>query len=157
MRDADGENAWPTTDLVTTQGARRRACPGWRLRSSTAGRRMLTPNRFPFLQALPSFEAFGRFLETANPLAFWVQAVQMAWLSWFGAARDLMLPYNVAQAQLKPPGSQSLNTKAPRSAADLLVKPPIRSTVSVHVSTAINRRGDRDVIARLWCKQFARR
>jgi len=37
------------------------------------------------LQAMPSFEAFGRSLEAANPLAFWVQAVQMAWLPWFGA------------------------------------------------------------------------
>ena len=34
------------------------------------------------LQATPSFEAFGRFLETANPLVFWAQAAQMAWLPW---------------------------------------------------------------------------
>jgi hypothetical protein len=39
------------------------------------------------LQATPSFEAFGRFLETANPFAFWAQAVQMAWLPWLNAAR----------------------------------------------------------------------
>jgi hypothetical protein len=32
------------------------------------------------LQAVPSFEAFGRFLETANPFAFWAQVAQMAWL-----------------------------------------------------------------------------
>ena len=25
------------------------------------------------LQAMPSFEAFGRYLETANPFAFWAQ------------------------------------------------------------------------------------
>lgn len=25
------------------------------------------------LQAVPSFEAFGRFVETANPFAFWVK------------------------------------------------------------------------------------
>jgi hypothetical protein len=30
------------------------------------------------LQAVPSFEAFGRFLQTANPFAFWVQAAQLA-------------------------------------------------------------------------------
>src|SRR5262249_12040651 len=36
------------------------------------------------LQAMPSFEAFGRSLEAANPLAFWAQAVQMAWLPWLG-------------------------------------------------------------------------
>ena len=34
------------------------------------------------LQAMPSFEAFGRFLETANPFALWAQAVQLAWLPW---------------------------------------------------------------------------
>jgi hypothetical protein len=28
------------------------------------------------LQAKPSFEAFGRFLETANPFVFWAQAME---------------------------------------------------------------------------------
>ena len=41
------------------------------------------------LQAAPSFEAFGRLLETANPLAFWAKAAQMAWLPWLGATRML--------------------------------------------------------------------
>jgi len=55
------------------------------------------------LQATPSFEAFGRSLEAANPLAFWTQAMQLAWLpllggswlgaSWLGASRALMLPW----------------------------------------------------------------
>jgi len=55
------------------------------------------------LQAVPSFEAFGRSLQAANPLAFWVQAAQLAWLpllggswlgaSWLGASRALMLPW----------------------------------------------------------------
>lgn len=55
------------------------------------------------LQATPSFEAFGRSLEAANPLAFWRQAMQLAWLpllagsslgaSWLGASRALMLPW----------------------------------------------------------------
>jgi hypothetical protein len=31
------------------------------------------------LQAAPSFEAFGRFLGTANPFAFWMAAAQLAW------------------------------------------------------------------------------
>jgi hypothetical protein len=54
------------------------------------------------LQATPSFEAFGRSLEAANPLAFWTQAAQLAWLpllgaswlgaTWLGASRALMLP-----------------------------------------------------------------
>lgn len=48
------------------------------------------------LQAVPSFEAFGNFLGTANPFAFWAQAAQMAWLPWLGAARALMQPRNTA-------------------------------------------------------------
>jgi hypothetical protein len=52
------------------------------------------------LQAVPSFEAFGRFLDTANPFAFWAQAAQMAWLPWLEAERRLMLPSNAAA---KPP------------------------------------------------------
>ena len=56
------------------------------------------------LQATPSFEAFGRSLEAANPLAFWTQAMQLAWLpllggswlgaSWLGASRALMSPWS---------------------------------------------------------------
>ena len=46
------------------------------------------------LQAMPSFEAFGHFVETANPFAFWAQATQMAWTSWLEAARTLMLPWS---------------------------------------------------------------
>jgi hypothetical protein len=44
------------------------------------------------LQAVPSFEAFGRFLHTASPIALWSQAMQMAWIPWFGIASALMLP-----------------------------------------------------------------
>ena len=44
------------------------------------------------LQAMPSFEAFGRFLETANPFALWAQIAQMAWLPWLNAARLVTLP-----------------------------------------------------------------
>jgi hypothetical protein len=43
------------------------------------------------LQAAPSFEAFGRFLETANPFAFWMAATQLVWSPWLEAAR-VMLP-----------------------------------------------------------------
>jgi hypothetical protein len=45
------------------------------------------------LQATPSFEAFGRFLEGNNPFAFWAEATRLAWLPflpWLGAARALM-------------------------------------------------------------------
>jgi hypothetical protein len=48
------------------------------------------------LQALPSFEALGRFLETANPFAFWAQAAQIAWLPWLEAVRILILPRSIA-------------------------------------------------------------
>jgi hypothetical protein len=38
------------------------------------------------LQAVPLFDAFGRFVESANPFAFWAQLVQMAWLPRLAAA-----------------------------------------------------------------------
>ena len=44
------------------------------------------------LQAVPSFEAFGRFLEAANPFVFWAQAIRLAWLPWIEATRVAMLP-----------------------------------------------------------------
>ena len=53
------------------------------------------------LQAMPSFEAFGRFLETTNPFAFWAQAAQMVWLPWLEAARTLMLPRSIGPAPPK--------------------------------------------------------
>jgi hypothetical protein len=34
------------------------------------------------IRAAPSFEAFGRFAEIANPLLFWTQMMQMAWSPW---------------------------------------------------------------------------
>ena len=44
------------------------------------------------LQAVPSFEAFGRVLETTNPFALWAQAAQLALFPWLGAASALMVP-----------------------------------------------------------------
>ncbi len=44
------------------------------------------------IQAVPSFEAFGRLLESANPFAFWIQATQLAWASWLEATRMMGLP-----------------------------------------------------------------
>jgi hypothetical protein len=41
------------------------------------------------LQATPSFEAFGRWFQTANPFVFWVQAAQMAWQPWLEFARTV--------------------------------------------------------------------
>jgi hypothetical protein len=48
------------------------------------------------LRAAPSFETFGRALETASPFAFWVQSVQFAWLPWLQTARALALPWTLA-------------------------------------------------------------
>ena len=53
------------------------------------------------LQAMPSFEAFGRFLETANLFALWPQAVQLAWLPWLNVARSVSLPRSIAPAPRK--------------------------------------------------------
>ena len=50
------------------------------------------------LQAVPSFEAFGHFLEEANPFAFWAEATRLAWLPWLEAARVVMLPFGGAAA-----------------------------------------------------------
>ena len=57
------------------------------------------------LKAVPSFEAFGRFLETANPFVLWAQAAQMAWFPWLRAA-SAMLPLSV-----EPPKLSQKNTE----------------------------------------------
>ena len=44
------------------------------------------------LQAVPSFEAFGRFVESVNPFAFWTQVMQVAWLPWLAAAQAALPP-----------------------------------------------------------------
>ena len=59
------------------------------------------------LQAVPSFEAFGRFLEAANPFVFWAEATRLTWFSWLEAARAVMLPSN-AVPQLPTSGSESV-------------------------------------------------
>jgi len=57
------------------------------------------------LRAMPSFDAFGQFLQTANPFAFWAQAAQTAWLPWFETTRALMAPWDGARepSKLKAP------------------------------------------------------
>ena len=54
------------------------------------------------LQATPSFEAFGRYFDLANPLAFWAQAVRLAYLPWLEASRVVMLPWQPALPQSDP-------------------------------------------------------
>jgi hypothetical protein len=36
------------------------------------------------MQAMPSFAAFGRYLDGINPFVFWAQFAQAAWLPWLG-------------------------------------------------------------------------
>ena len=38
------------------------------------------------MRAVPSFEAFGRFLEGANPMLLWMQWMQAAWSPWLALA-----------------------------------------------------------------------
>jgi hypothetical protein len=59
------------------------------------------------LQAVPSFEAFGRFVESANPFAFWARAMQMAWLPWLAAAQAVRLPGPTLPQVGRAPTSQS--------------------------------------------------
>jgi len=68
------------------------------------------------LQAMPSFEAFGQYLEAANPFTFWAKAFQLAWQPWLGtnwfgtdwleANRALMSPWRAAGAALNAPKLQ---------------------------------------------------
>jgi hypothetical protein len=54
------------------------------------------------LQAVPSFEAFGRYLEAANPFAFWMKAAQLAWMPWLGLTHALAPPEQTNTALPKP-------------------------------------------------------
>jgi hypothetical protein len=66
------------------------------------------------LQAAPSFDAFARFLEQANPFVFWAQATKLAWFSWMDAAQFAMLPLSFGTA-LSPPktGPRSVPPRRP--------------------------------------------
>ena len=70
------------------------------------------------LRAVPSFEAFGRALEAANPLAFWTQGAQLAWLSWFEATRALMLPLGLATSLPRPSSDAMSRFKQERSSSE---------------------------------------
>ncbi len=52
------------------------------------------------VRAVPSFEAFGRFVEAANPLVFWARMTQLAWSPWLGA-------FPLAAAALKSPSQRT--------------------------------------------------
>lgn len=50
------------------------------------------------LQAVPSFEAVGHFVESATPFVFWARAIQIAWLPWLAAAQAALPPGSVSAA-----------------------------------------------------------
>jgi hypothetical protein len=54
-------------------------------RSPDGDREQLSIN----LQAVPSFEAFGRLLEAGNPPTFWAGVARLAWLPSIEAARTI--------------------------------------------------------------------
>jgi hypothetical protein len=74
-------------------------CPALISKSSTAGHRAVTPNRYRSTCRPCPLSAFGRFIESTNPLAFWARAMQMAWLPWCAAARAV-LPSGLTWLQL---------------------------------------------------------
>ena len=79
------------------------------------------------LQAVPSFEAFGRYLEAADPFAFWAQAARLAWFPWLAVARAVMPP------ELTPPLRSAGSDAVSRSAADAPA-----STRSQHTSRRVS-------------------
>jgi hypothetical protein len=63
------------------------AFPASMSKSSTARYQAVTAEHISInLQAVPLFDAFGGFVESANPFAFWALLIQMAWLTWLAAA-----------------------------------------------------------------------
>jgi len=59
------------------------------------------------LQAVPSFEAFGRYIDSSNPFMFWARAMQMAWLPWYTA----MLGPNLMLSE--PPETPARSVEGP--------------------------------------------
>ena len=50
------------------------------------------------LQAVPSFEAFRRFLKAANPFVFWAEATRLTWLE---AVLRALMSSNADQTPVK--------------------------------------------------------
>jgi hypothetical protein len=84
------------------------------------------------LQAVPSFDAFSRFVESANPLAFWAKALQMAWLPWL-AATQTALPPGVTLPQLGLEAPTHADTPAATSAAESKTAEDARRTTDARV------------------------
>jgi hypothetical protein len=59
------------------------------------------------LQAMPSFAAFGRSIEAANPFAFWLQAMEVAqvfWTPWLTVASAMMGQGSLPRPLRRVPG-----------------------------------------------------
>lgn len=66
------------------------------------------------VQAVPSFEAVGRYLEATNPFAFWMEATQLVWMSWMQTASAMMmLPLSPGLALPKPGASDKQPGRRP--------------------------------------------
>jgi hypothetical protein len=50
------------------------------------------------LKAMPSFEAFGRYVEALNPFALWAEAARLVYLPWLAAVQTLTLSSRVPPA-----------------------------------------------------------
>ncbi|MGC2223130.1 MAG: hypothetical protein WA624_12570 [Methylocella sp.] len=70
------------------------------------------------LQAAPSFEAFGRFLEATNPFLFWMGFAQTAWAPWLGSRPASLPPGNVTRLRA-PPQSAGPNGTPEREGAGI--------------------------------------
>jgi hypothetical protein len=68
------------------------------------------------LQAAPSFEAFGQFIQATNPFAFWARAAWLAWSPWLEATRLAVQPPNPA-LPLPKDGSDAGNPEPRRSSS----------------------------------------
>jgi hypothetical protein len=64
------------------------------------------------LKAVPSFEAFVRPLESANPWAFWAEATRLAWLPWLETAHLMGLPWG--EVRSLPEASPVADAQVPR-------------------------------------------
>ena len=86
------------------------------------------------LQAVPSLEAFSRYVESANPFAFWAKAVQMAWLPWLAVAQAAFPP-GVTLPQVGVEGTTRSNRRRAPSAKRLSPIPPWEPAIIECVDT----------------------
>ncbi len=62
------------------------------------------------LEAVPSFEAFGEFLERMDPFQAWLRLAQAWWLPWLKAVEGAWLP---APTSPNPPARSDARARDP--------------------------------------------